>query len=61
MKSVGFQFNLDEKVIVEKTGFFGVVTMCAIQGDPAQPENVYYVLGATGSDWYAERLLKEAE
>jgi len=61
MKSVGFEFNLDEKVTVVKTGFSGVVTMCAIQSDPEKPEKVYYVLGATGSDWYAERLLKEAE
>jgi len=61
MKSVGFKFNLDEKVVVEKTGFSGVITMCAIQGDPEQPENVYYILGNTAEGWYAERLLKEAE
>jgi len=61
MKSVGFRFNLDEKVTVEKTGFTGVITMCAIQGDPDKPENTYFVLGANGSDWYPERLLKEAE
>ena len=57
---VDFKFNLDEKVTVEKTGFSGVITMCAIQGDPEMPETVYYVSGATGDGWYAERLLKEA-
>jgi hypothetical protein len=61
MKSVNFRFNLDDKVTVEKTNFSGVVTMCAIQGDPEKPETVYYVAGANGRDWYPERLLKEAE
>jgi hypothetical protein len=61
MKSVGFRFNLDEKVTVEKTGFSGVITMCAIQGEVSQPEKVYYVQGTGCAAWYAERLLKEAE
>ena len=61
MKSVGFRFNLDEKVTVEKTDFSGIVTMCAIEGDPENPEIVYYVSGATANGWYPERLLKEAE
>ena len=61
MKSVDFKFNIDEKVIVEKTGFSGIITMCAIQGDANEPEKVYYIQGATGDGWYAERLLKEAE
>ena len=56
-----FKFNLDEKVTVEKTGFSGVITMCAVQGDPEKPDIVYYVSGATGEAWYAERLLKEAK
>ena len=53
MKSVGFRFNIDEKVTVEKTGFSGVITICAIQGDVNEPEKVYYVQGATGEGWYA--------
>lgn len=61
MKSVGFRFNLDEKVIVEKNGFTGVITMCAIQGDSEKPESVYFVQGAASSGWYTEKLLKEAE
>ncbi|MCL2138690.1 MAG: hypothetical protein FWH41_04070 [Treponema sp.] len=61
MKSVEFRFNLDDKVIAKTAGFSGIVSMCAIQGDPETPEIVYYVKGATGSDWYAERLLQEAE
>ena len=61
MKSVDFKFNIDEKVIVEKTGFSGIITMCAIQGDVNESEKVYYIQGATGDGWYAERLLKEAE
>jgi len=61
MKTVGFQFNIDEKVTVKKTGFTGVITMCAIQGDVEHPEKVYYVQGTGGEAWYAERLLKEAE
>jgi len=61
MKTVGFQFNLDEKVTVEKTDFSGIVTMCAIQGDVNQPEKVYFIQGTSNAGWYAERLLKEAE
>jgi len=61
MKSVGFQFNLDEKVTVEKTGFTGVITTCAIQGNVTEPEKTYYIQGTGGEGWYAERLLKEAE
>ena len=61
MKSVSFRFNLDEKVTVVKTNLTGIVTLCAIQGDPEHPENTYYVSGATGEGWYAERLLKEAD
>ena len=61
MKTVGFQFNLDEKVTVEKTGFSGVITMCAIQGEVEHPEKVYYVQGTGGASWYPERLLKEAD
>ena len=61
MKTVGFQFNLDEKVTVEKTGFSGVITMCAIQGYVNEPEKVYYVQGTGGASWYPERLLKEAD
>jgi hypothetical protein len=61
MKSVSFRFNLDEKVLVEKTGFSGVVTMCAIQGNVDEPEKVYFIQGASGDGWYSERLLKEAE
>ena len=61
MKSVSFRFNLDEKVTAIQTGFTGVVTLCAIQGDPANPEITYYVSGNEKDGWYAERLLKEAE
>jgi len=61
MKSVGFQFNLDEKVTVEKTGFSGIITTCAIRGDVNEPEKVYYIQGNGGEGWYAERFLKEAE
>jgi hypothetical protein len=61
MKSVGFKFNLDEKVTAENINFSGVITLCAIQGDPANPEIVYFVQGAEASHWLAERLLKEAE
>ena len=61
MLTIDFIFKLEQKVVVEKTGFSGVVTMCAIQGDSCNPEKIYYVLGATGDGWYSERLLKEAE
>jgi hypothetical protein len=61
MKSVGFKFNLNEKVIAGKNDFSGIVTMCAIRGDAENPEQIYYVQGATASDWYSEKLLKEAE
>ena len=61
MKSVSFKFNLDEKVTNMKTGFSGIVTLCAIQGNPESPEIVYYVNGTQNTDWVAERLLKEAE
>jgi hypothetical protein len=61
MKNVNFKFTLDQKVTVEKTGFSGLISLCAIQGDPEKPENVYFVSGATGDGWYAERLLQEAE
>ena len=61
MKSVSFKFNLDEKVTNIKTGFSGVVTLCAIQGDPSSPEIVYFVNGAGNSEWHAERLLKDGE
>ncbi len=61
MKSVGFKFNLDDKVFVEKTDFTGIITMCAIQGDSAHPESGYYIQGAVNSGWYTEKLLKEGE
>jgi len=58
---IKFLFRLDQKVKVERIGFSGVVTMCAIQGDPKNPEIVYYISGATAKDWYAERLLTSVE
>jgi hypothetical protein len=61
MKTVGFQFNLDEKVTVEKIGFSGIITMCAIRGNVNEPEKIYFVQGISGEGWYAERSLKEAE
>jgi len=61
MKSVNFKFNLDDKVLARKNNFSGIVTMCAIQGDPGLPENVYYIVGEKSSGWYAERLLEEAQ
>jgi len=61
VKSVSFKFNLDEKVVNMKTGFKGIVTLCAIQGDPASPEIIYYVSGAENGEWHAERLLKDGE
>lgn len=57
MVEVEFDFKLDDMVIAEKTGFQGVIKMCAIQGDPEHPEIVYYISGANTSDWYPERLL----
>jgi hypothetical protein len=61
MKSVNFNFTIDEKVTAEKNNFSGIVIMCAIQGNPENPEKVYYLEGATGGGWYPERLLKGAE
>jgi hypothetical protein len=60
MKSVNFKFNLDQKVKAASVDFIGIITMCAIQGDPANPEIVYYVQGEKNCFWYAERLLTEA-
>jgi len=59
--NICFQFNLDDKVTNIKTGFSGLISMCAIQGSPENPEVVYYVNGAEHSDWCAERLLKEVK
>jgi hypothetical protein len=56
MKSVCFNYSLDQKVCVESIGFTGIVVMCAIQGEG---EKVYYVQGAASSGWYPERLVKE--
>jgi hypothetical protein len=61
MKSVSFRFNLDEKVHAEKNDFSGIVTMCAIQGNPDNPENIYYLEGMNTGGWYPERLLKEVK
>jgi hypothetical protein len=61
MKSVSFRFNLDEKVTAMNTDFTGVIMLCAIQGDPAHPEIVYYINGAGKNEWVAEKLLKGAE
>jgi hypothetical protein len=61
LKSIHFKFNLDEKVTVIQTGFSGIISLCAIQGDPASPEIVYFVNGVGNCNWYAERLLKGAE
>ena len=61
MKTVEFKFNLDDMVTVTKTGLTGIVTSCAISGDPDMPEKTYYVEGANNKGWYAERLLKEAD
>jgi len=59
--TINFKFNLDDKVTVIKTGFTGIITFCAISGDPGTPEKTYFIDGADNSAWYAERLLKEAE
>ena len=61
MKTVEFKFDLDDKVTVTKTGFTGIITSCAISGDPDMSEKTYFVDGAENSGWYAERLLKEAD
>jgi hypothetical protein len=58
---INFDFELDQKVKVEKTGLTGIVSMCAIEGNPEYPDVIYYVKGIEFSDWYAGRLLKEAE
>jgi hypothetical protein len=58
MKTVEFKFSIDQKVCVEKNGFTGIVTMCAIQGNPE--EITYYIQGDGNSGWYPERLIKEA-
>ena len=59
MGAIHFKYNLDIKVTNIKTGFIGLVSMCAIQGNPENPEIVYFINGAEHSDWCAERLLKE--
>ena len=59
MKEVKFGFELDQKVVVEKTGLVGIITTCAVSGNPENPEIIYYVSGATGDGWYSERLLRE--
>jgi hypothetical protein len=61
MNTAGFDFYLEQKVKVAAINFTGIVTMCAIQGDPEDPDTVYYVQGAENSAWYAERLLTEVE
>jgi hypothetical protein len=57
MKTVEFKFSIDQKVCVENIGFTGIVTMCAIQGNPE--EITYYIQGNESSGWYPERLIKE--
>ena len=61
MQSVNFKFNIDDAVLARKNNFSGIVTMCAIQGHPNFPENVYYIEGEKSSGWYAERLLEEVK
>jgi hypothetical protein len=60
MKSVNFKFNLDDKVKNTKTGFTGVISMCAIDGDPESPETRYFIQGTEKGIWFPERLLEEA-
>jgi hypothetical protein len=59
LKSVGFRFNLEEKVKDETNGFSGVVTLCAIKGTANEPEKVYLVEGGGDARWVAENNLKE--
>ena len=60
MKSVGFRFNLDEKVEDETSGFSGTVMLCAIQGAANEPEKVYLIESGGETRWIAENNLKEA-
>jgi hypothetical protein len=57
MKTVEFKFSIDQKVCIEATSLTGIVTMCAIQGNPE--EITYYIQGSATSGWYPERLIKE--
>jgi hypothetical protein len=57
MITVKFRFDIDQRVKVIKLGITGIVTMCAI-GDAG---NSYYIKTAHGGEWYAERLLGNAE
>ena len=57
MKTVNFKFDIDQKVKVEKLDVTGIVTMCAVN----DAGTTYYVSSKEGGDWYAERLLTDAE
>ena len=61
MKTVGFRFNLEEKVNDVEKGFSGVITMCSIKGTRDEPEKIYLVEGGGDVRWVAENNLKEAE
>jgi hypothetical protein len=57
MKTVNFRFDIDQKVKVEKLGVIGIVAMRTVN----DAGSVYYVNSKDGCDWYAERLLADAE
>jgi hypothetical protein len=61
MTEVTFKFNIGDYVKVDKINFSGIVTMCAIDGDPGNPDKKYFVSGEKHSDWFTERLIKEVE
>ena len=61
MKEVVFKFSLDQKVTADKFDFTGVITTCAIEGNPESPEIVYFVKAADKVSWFAERHLKGAD
>jgi hypothetical protein len=52
---------MDDLVSVKKNDFSGIVTMCAIRGDPKNPEIEYFIQGKEKSGWYPERLIEKQE
>jgi hypothetical protein len=61
MMEVIFKFSIGDFVKVDKTNFSGIVTMCALDGDPGNPDKKYYVAGTDRSEWYTERLIEEVK